>query len=951
MARIICKMCGGLLELPEGITFGECPCCGNQTTFPTIPDAATESLCSDAERFRQSKDFEKAATAFSSVIARNSDDPDAYWGRLLSRFGIVYAEDPETHVWGPVRHIDRTESFVSDPDYLKILKLATDSNRSYYESEGKRINEAVPPVAQDAPANAVMTEMTLRPPVPPAKTEMTLRPPLPRPTAAQTAPDAAQTAPYAAQTAPDAPQTAPEAAQTAPDAAQSAPAAAQTAPDAASPFSPSNAEKNETLQSRPKPEQSSVSSGGAAKQNPSFDFGAPDIEKIMRRCSILMEQRDWTTAREHCQRALDSDPENPDLYLMLCMINHQIPTQADLENCNSDLSADRNFQTALKLYPPERREQLQKIQEDSRFNFYLSKCLSAKGLPNIAQLAWYNAPLSEDADFQAALRTAPPERREELLRIQYGQLDYFLNQIKTKYGVSDVSQTPVPLETESLFQMALKSAPPERWQEVQGLRRKQSDYFLGLCKKTRNVFDESGLGLGDSPLANDPNFQMAVQCAPPERRAELQSLLHGQADSYLWKCLSTNHLEKETDLVKCPVPLADDRNFQMAMKYASPEQREYLKQIQSEQSDYFLRKCMKKNQISDVSWLHKCPQNLAKDSSFKNAMKCASPEQLKRLRWILVRNGVQRVKRGVKRLVTYAILLAILGGLVWSWFLFPEIGAMIDIPEKQYEVAENYLTGLYFYDFIYTREQDEKKAVEWYLKAAEQGLPRAQVRLAICYQNRVGVDVDMSSESKIWFERGISGLKDSAKDGDPEDQFLLGLCYMNGYGVGYDRDEGEKWLRRAAKQGYAKAQYAYGARCCGSKDAVSWYRKAANKGFAPAQYSLGEHYLESRKNVEKAMEWFRKSARKGVVPAMLELAHIYEEGIGEVDADEELAFKWYLRAAKKGIPSAQYEIGRRYENGDGVKENEKEALKWYRKAAEKDYWLAKDAVERLEEDE
>ena len=865
MASIICKMCGGLLVLPEGVTFGECPCCGSRTTFPAIADAMTESLYSDAEHFRQSKAFEKASATFSSILARNSEDPDAYWGRLLSRFGIVYAEDPASHTRIPVRHLVRAESILSDPDYQNALKFATDSNRAYYESEANRIDATRPAVA---PVNTVKAVKPLRP-----------------------------------------------------------------LPDL------------KPVQPQPVADADPVAAGGGA--------GAPDSDKIMRRCSILMEQHDWATAREHCQRGLDSDPENPDLYLMLCMINHQIPNQSELGNCQSDLSLDRNFQTALKLYPPDRREQLLKIQQNAQFNFHLSKCLSGKGVPNTSQLAWSNAPLSEDPDFQSALRSAPPNRREELLSLQNGQMDNLLSQIKTKYGVSEVFQAPIPLESESFFQMAQKCAPPERQQELRDIQRKQSDYFLNLCMSAHNVFDESGLGLCEMPLADDRNFQMALRSAPPERRAELQMISHGQADSFLWKCLSSRNLEKETDLANCTTPLANDQNFQMALKYSAPERREYLKQIQAAQSDMFLRKCMKRFGFSDPSRLHKCRGNLMKDSDFKAALKCASPEQAKRLRWILVRHGVQRVKRGVKRLLSWALFLAILGAIGSSWFLFPEIGAVLDIPEKQYEVAENYRTGLYFYDFIYTREKDEKKAVEWYRKAAEQGLPRAQIRLAICYATRTGVDVDMSREAKTWFDKGIGGLKDSAKDDNAEDQCLLGFCYLNGFGVDYDSTEGLKWLRRAAKQDYPLAQYLYGSEL-GGKDAVSWYRKAAKKGFAPAQYALARCYGGGisgvKKNEEKAVEWLRKSAKQGYDYAQMALAEAYADGFGELDSDDEMAFKWYLRAAKKGNKYAQYEVGKRYEEGDGVKESEKEALKWYRKSSEQEFEPAKRALERLEDE-
>jgi len=59
--------------------------------------------------------------------------------------------------------------------------------------------------------------------------------------------------------------------------------------------------------------------------------------------------------------------------------------------------------------------------------------------------------------------------------------------------------------------------------------------------------------------------------------------------------------------------------------------------------------------------------------------------------------------------------------------------------------------------------QEDKEAVKWYTKSAEQGLAQAQ--------------------------------------------FNLGVRYDNGQGVPQDYKEAVKWYRKAAEQGDAKAQY------------------------------------------------------------------------------------------------------------------------------------------------
>ena len=61
--------------------------------------------------------------------------------------------------------------------------------------------------------------------------------------------------------------------------------------------------------------------------------------------------------------------------------------------------------------------------------------------------------------------------------------------------------------------------------------------------------------------------------------------------------------------------------------------------------------------------------------------------------------------------------------------------------------------------------------------------------------------------------------------------------------------------------------------------------------------------------------------------------------------DDKEAAKWYRKAAEQGNAYGQQELGVMYSEGEGVEKDAKEAVKWYRKAAEQgnangQYWLA-----------
>ena len=140
MAKIECKMCGGKLDLPDDITIGTCPYCGSTTTFPKITSDHVEQLYSRAEHYRHAGDFDKAISAYETIIQETPNDPEAYWGLVLSRFGIEYVEDPTSHERIPTCHRVQYESIMSDVDYTSALEYAFDSDtRDMYVSEATRI--------------------------------------------------------------------------------------------------------------------------------------------------------------------------------------------------------------------------------------------------------------------------------------------------------------------------------------------------------------------------------------------------------------------------------------------------------------------------------------------------------------------------------------------------------------------------------------------------------------------------------------------------------------------------------------------------------------------------------------------------------------------------------------------------------------------------------------------
>ena len=142
MAVFKCKMCGGNLEFTEGQSFGTCDSCGSTMTLPKGNDERIINLFNRATHYRQQNEFDKAMATYESILEEDNENGEAYWGRVLSKYGIEYVEDPKTHKRIPTCHRLQHESILSDLDYKAALKYALDYDAErLYKEEAEKISE------------------------------------------------------------------------------------------------------------------------------------------------------------------------------------------------------------------------------------------------------------------------------------------------------------------------------------------------------------------------------------------------------------------------------------------------------------------------------------------------------------------------------------------------------------------------------------------------------------------------------------------------------------------------------------------------------------------------------------------------------------------------------------------------------------------------------------------
>lgn len=204
------------------------------------------------------------------------------------------------------------------------------------------------------------------------------------------------------------------------------------------------------------------------------------------------------------------------------------------------------------------------------------------------------------------------------------------------------------------------------------------------------------------------------------------------------------------------------------------------------------------------------------------------------------------------------------------------------------------------------------------------------------------------------------------------------------------RDPGaERSLRKAAERGDARAEYELGRLLARGGDsagqAVHWYRKAAAGGDADARRALtdlessrgpgprkGRAALERAKQCARARAdtdpacegLFVAAANAGSAEAQCDVGKQRVDAAADADFDDSVHDRvpktprraqapvvegvgWLRASAEQGWPEAQYQLGRLLEEGVYIGKDPKEALVWYRRAADQGHEKAWDALDRL----
>lgn len=264
---------------------------------------------------------------------------------------------------------------------------------------------------------------------------------------------------------------------------------------------------------------------------------------------------------------------------------------------------------------------------------------------------------------------------------------------------------------------------------------------------------------------------------------------------------------------------------------------------------------------------------------------------------------------------------------------------------------QDYLPAIVYMGYMYSSahgvQRDDKEAFKWYTRAAQMGDAIAQNNLATMLQRGVPYAKNEPLAAQ-WFMQ-------AAMQGNMRAQYNLATMYRTGDGIKKNLGEAMRWYSFAANQGDMYAQNALG----------YMYRKGEGVD-PPPKDAEGKGPTDEQKkqwvvaNQQSAIEWYRRAAEQGHVKSQMAIAIMYE--LGEAGSDKGLddAMQWYFHAAGQGNERAMHRLGYLYERGrecvdfqdrkcfdennkplsdmatkgQGPAKDEKEAFRWYKKAAD-----------------
>lgn len=262
----------------------------------------------------------------------------------------------------------------------------------------------------------------------------------------------------------------------------------------------------------------------------------------------------------------------------------------------------------------------------------------------------------------------------------------------------------------------------------------------------------------------------------------------------------------------------------------------------------------------------------------------------------------------------------------------------------QVAIGERYLKGKGF-------DKDEKKAFEWFKKAANQNSSEGLYQLAKCYYNGMGVNQD-KAQAAIFYEKSaylnntnaILALSNMYAEGDGVERNMSKALSLKEIMAFEGNADAQRFVIANQSIDYSKVNIPANKVLLLARDnyknrnyewAMFCYERAISLGSTDAMYDYGKWLYEGTgisKDNNKAIEYLSKLGEENHLNAQKLLVSIYSDNNG-ITPDAKQVMYWRMKAADNGDTESQLKLASAYQNGIGVKKDKKKAFEMLRRAA------------------
>lgn len=229
-------------------------------------------------------------------------------------------------------------------------------------------------------------------------------------------------------------------------------------------------------------------------------------------------------------------------------------------------------------------------------------------------------------------------------------------------------------------------------------------------------------------------------------------------------------------------------------------------------------------------------------------------------------------------------------------------------------------------------DADSHQAFTWIEKAAHNHFADAQFWLGN----------QLLSGKKEYYPQGLHWLNQAVRQGHARAQLTLGFCYEQGIGVAVDIPNAVNWYTLSAQQGTPEAQFRLGVIRYHGKDGVQdhdaaaeYFRQAAAQELPAAIYMLSECMYKGLgipADAEQSAQLLVQAAQMDITEAKYQLAYELYTGKERFQKNPEEAYAMFLKLAAADHPMANCAVGYCLSLGHGVKRNIFKANDYFRKA-------------------